>query len=413
MKKIIFTFLWILIAKNLFALDIVLPSVDADVGCYPGGKYIYHYYDVVMLTGLETGEYYYIRRWDNPDFTPPLTYLELLYTPGYDYINRDDFEVVDWNHGGIEGPKYKYTGSSSTAYFDYNFEIPNSGLIVGDYTTRPGIRIRKDGLFTTPIIKHSTITVIDPSSVSGEYLTCTSYASFNLQDQPFGSTVFWVIKQNGYTRAQGSGTTAQASNLTNGDADVDFTISFNCGINSILKHRDFWVGKPIPSILGPTTLECNFPEWYFINSESYQWGDFDWSTDYMLRIIGTTTGHKAKIEGLEEGYGQIFCEVTNTCGSAEDRLVVWIDCWGFRMSPNPAGDYVELTIEKDETKLSESKYPDSYEVRIYNSTKVLVYQKTTKEPSLRINTQNLVNGTYYVNVTLGENTKVKQLIVNH
>ena len=83
------------------------------------------------------------------------------------------------------------------------------------------------------------------------------------------------------------------------------------------------------------------------------------------------------------------------------------------MSPNPADDYFELTIEKDETKLTESKYPDLYEVSIYNSTKVLVYQKTTKEPTLRINTQNLVDGTYYVNITLGEKTKVKQLIVSH
>lgn len=62
MKKIILIILMVFVIKNLYALDVVIPDVDVDVGCYPGGKYIYHYYDVVMLTGLETGENYYIRR---------------------------------------------------------------------------------------------------------------------------------------------------------------------------------------------------------------------------------------------------------------------------------------------------------------------------------------------------------------
>jgi len=56
-----------------------------------------------------------------------------------------------------------------------------------------------------------------------------------------------------------------------------------------------------------------------------------------MDILGTTTGHKAEAEGLEEGYGQIFCEVTNTCGSDENRLVVWINCFFFKMAPKSFG----------------------------------------------------------------------------
>ncbi|MBA7526681.1 hypothetical protein ES705_18848 [subsurface metagenome] len=73
------------------------------------------------------------------------------------------------------------------------------------------------------------------------------------------------------------------------------------------------------------------------------------------------------------GNGQIFVNVTNTCGTGGDRKIVWINCWGFRMSPNPADDYVELTIEKDEAELAESKYPDFYEVKIYNSINIQYY----------------------------------------
>ena len=358
----------------------------------------------------ETGKYYYITRWDNYlDNTPPLTYIELLYTPGYDYIHRDDFVIVD--PGGSEGPKYKYTGTSSTAYFDYNFEIPNEGLIVGDYTPRPGIRIRKASVGTTPVIKHSTITIVDPSSISGGSLTCTSSASFTLNNQPFGSSVSWVIKQNGYTRASGTGTTASASNLTNGDADVDFTISFGgCGPNSIIKHESFWVGKPIPSILGLVEIECDFPEWYFIDSQSISWGDFQWSTDSNMDILGTTTGHKAQAEGIEEGYGQIFCEVTNTCGSTENRLVVWIDCFSFKMFPNPADDYVEISLDESKVDLSNIK---EYEVRIYNIQQILASQAKTKESSIRINTSQLISGTYSVHLIYNGKTYIQQLVINN
>jgi len=250
--------------------------------------------------------------------------------------------------------------------------------------------------------------------ILGANVVCTSGSTFTITNMPPGTTVNWTRSSNlSYVSGQGTDNyTVKAYSSASGTGWVQAAISGNCG-NVTIRYNIDWVGKPSPSIIGLSELECGFPVWYFINSESIHWGDFYWSTDYMLRIIGTTTGHKAKIEGLEEGYGQIFCEVTNTCGSAENRLVVWIECWGFKMSPNPADDYFELIIEKDETKLTESKYPDLYEVSIYNSTKVLVYQKTTKEPTLRINTRNLVNGTYYVNITLGEKTKVKQLVVNH
>jgi len=171
-----------------------------------------------------------------------------------------------------------------------------------------------------------------------------------------------------------------------------------------------WVGKPSPSIIGLSELECGFPVWYFINSESYQWGDFYWSTDYMLRIIGTTTGHKAKIEGLEEGYGQIFCEVTNTCGSAENRFVVWIECRGFKMYPNPADDYVEISIE--ESKIAENNI-DEYEVRIYNGMNIMVSQIKTRKPTLRINTRQFVSGVYFVHFIFNGKLQVEQLVISH
>ncbi|MBA7534629.1 hypothetical protein ES705_26878 [subsurface metagenome] len=257
-----------------------------------------------------------------------------------------------------------------------------------------------------------TMNTIPSAYVSGPDIVCTSNSTFTLHNRPPGTTVNWTKSSNlSYVSGQSTDNyTVKATPSAAGPGWVQATITTDCG-DATIRENIFWVGKPAqPTILGPDEVTCYFPEWYFINSESIQWGDFQWSTDYALRIIGTTTGHKALIEGLEEGYGQIFCEVTNTCGSTENRLVVWIDCWRFRMSPNPADDYVEISI--DESKLAENKI-DVYEVRIYNVMNKMVYNVKTSKPTLQINTRQFINGVYYVHFIFNGKLQVEQLVISH
>ena len=260
--------------------------------------------------------------------------------------------------------------------------------------------------------KNVMVSIITPMEISGPSLDCSNPVSFDLLNLPETNAVAtWVIKQGAITRASGSGTTASASNLTDGEAEVTFTVDFtSCWLNDLTFKKEFWFGKPVPSILGPDEVECYFPEWYFIDSDSYQWGDFEWSTDYMMDILGTTTGHKARIEGLDEGYGQIFLEVTNTCGSKETRKVVWIDCEFFRMAPNPSDDYVEISL--DENKVDFINILE-YEVKIYNSQQVLVYNAKTRNSSLQFDTSQFKNGIYYVHLVYNGKTYTKQLVISH
>jgi len=329
--------------------------------------------------------------------TPVLSPETFTYNPNGYSITIPEAEGAtsyQWtcDHGTIQG-----SSTTATLYSDCN-----STVSVRAYNSQCQIYSGYDS--ETMTINYGTITGPDP--------VCFVNSTFTLTNFPSGSTVNWTKSSNlQYVSGQGSGnyTVKAYSSSTSGAGWVKATVT-NSGCDPIITQKSFWVGKPNPSILGPTTLECNFPEWYFINSESYQWGDFNWSTDYMLRIIGTTTGHKAMIEGLEEGYGQIFCEVTNTCGSAEDRLVVWIECWFFKMSPNPADDYVEISI--DESKLADYKI-DEYEVRIYNGMNIMVSQLKTKKPTLRINTRQFINGVYYVHFIFNGKQQVEQLVISH
>ncbi len=108
-------------------------------------------------------------------------------------------------------------------------------------------------------------------------VVCGSSAIFPLSNLPsFGASASWVIKQNGYTRASGTGTTASATNLTNGDAEVNFTVTFSCGLTPLYLTQDFWVGVPIPTITGEQYPECYDRNWYFLDPED-QWGTYSWN----------------------------------------------------------------------------------------------------------------------------------------
>lgn len=198
--KIFLLLLASFLSINLYSQSVFIPSVDVPAGCYPSpeGKFIYHNRSV-KLTGLEHNSLYYIRRLDSFDNSPHLSYLNLLFPNGDLRYIGEDFQIVGFDQ--YEGYLYKYLGTSSTFFVDYNFEITNSDLIIGTSTNMPGIRIRKSG--GNAVVANGIINVVNSATISGSALVCGSSASFDLQNQPIGSSITWVIKQNGINKAQG------------------------------------------------------------------------------------------------------------------------------------------------------------------------------------------------------------------
>jgi len=260
------------------------------------------------------------------------------------------------------------------------------------------------------------IDIVTSMSIDGPYLDCSNPVTYYLLDMPENyASATWTIKQNGITKSSGSGTTATANNLTDGKGEVTFTVSFTCGLENLQIKKNFWFGKPVPSIVGPDEVECYSPEWYFIDGDSYQWGDYQWSTDYNMEILSTSTGHKAEIQGLDEGYGQIFLEVTNTCGSNENRLVVYVNCSRFLLSPNPATDNVQVTVINPITSSikAENNVLDIYKLEIYDLNGSLYYSDIKSGTSFTFPVLNLRNGDYIVKISDGKKISTIPLIVKH
>lgn len=247
---------------------------------------------------------------------------------------------------------------------------------------------------------------------SSDILCANQQRTYSSDIEITGSTYYWTRNESLLDYVSGQGTTdyrVEVKSNASGNAWVRIQITTPSGEVAISPKKYFWAGVPDPTIDGNEYPECYMSEWYFLEPED-KWGTYYWHTDYKLRIIGFQYGYKALVEPLEGGTGQIFCDVTNTCGTGYGRLVVYISCRGFKMSPNPADDYVEISI--DESKLAENKI-DEYEVRIYNSMNIMVSQIRTKKPTLRINTRQFINGIYTVHFITGDKVQVEQLVISH
>ncbi len=72
----------------------------------------------------------------------------------------------------------------------------------------------------------ASLHVVTPMYISGSKLVCCYPTSFYLNAMPTYSSATWEIKQGSTTKCSGSGTTASASNLSNGNGVVIFTVNF-------------------------------------------------------------------------------------------------------------------------------------------------------------------------------------------
>jgi hypothetical protein len=70
-----------------------------------------------------------------------------------------------------------------------------------------------------------------------------------------------------------------------------------------------------------------------------------------------------------------------------------IDCEFFKMAPNPADDYVEISLDDSKVDIANLV---QYEIRIINSQNTIVSQTITAESSIIFNTEQYVSRTYFV-----------------
>lgn len=263
--------------------------------------------------------------------------------------------------------------------------------------------------------------IIRRQYISGPFLVCTSNSTFTLHNRPSGTTVSWTPSSNlSYVSGQGTNsyTVKAASSSTFGWGWVEATIDGDRG--DVIFREDFWVGKFESTVVTGQAAVCPDELYTYTaqvpgghsSSYNYDWtypGNWIWQAEMENWI-------RLKTPKYNPQYGTVQVEITNVCGTAgPSGITVYPGyCGGgggyYSMSPNPADDYVEISI--DESKLVENKI-DDYEVRIYNGMNIMVSQIRTRKPTLRINTRQFVNGIYTVHFIIGDKLQVEQLVISH
>lgn len=246
--------------------------------------------------------------------------------------------------------------------------------------------------------------------ISGPTYVCSSGTEFSIDDIPNGDTIIWPTSEDiSRTSSQGSNP-SEFETSENGDYGwIGATIASD-GMDYIFRNKKVWQGKPDPHILGSDVVNCNWPEWYFIDSQTYQWEGWQWATDYSMEILSVTNGHKAQIQEISEGWEQIFLEAKNDCGSSEERLEVWVDCFDFKLSPNPASDFVKIEIDALKQQAGESM---NYEITIFDNLQRQIKKIISRDVLSIIDTGSFLNGIYYVQITYNGKKYTKQLIIQH
>lgn len=111
-------------------------------------------------------------------------------------------------------------------------------------------------------------------------------------------------------------------------------------------------------------------------------------------------------------------------------LVICMDCFGGQMSaltyPNPAGDFLNVTIEEAESiesaKLKGKKIDGSLKNKneysgdiiytMFNNYGQTVYYNRTNEKRIRINTSNIPDGIYTLKIVLKDGIITKQVVIH-
>jgi hypothetical protein len=258
------------------------------------------------------------------------------------------------------------------------------------------------------------VNAIKNISITGPSLVCSSSSgTFILHDRPVNTNVHWEQSSNlledGGQSTDNYRVNATTSAAGTGWVEPSIRDCLNREIGS-KTYSNFWVGTPDPTITGEQYPGCGDINWYFLDPDD-MWGSYSWSVTYRLSIIGSSLGYKARIRADEEGDAIIYCDVTNTCGTNHGSLQVWVgQCFDFLMSPNPADDYVKITI--DGTKMDIYNL-NQFNINIIGTQNKIISQLTTSQPIIQINTSDLLKGVYIVQLIYNGKSYSKQLIISH
>ena len=260
-------------------------------------------------------------------------------------------------------------------------------------------------------------------NISGPSTICSfSNTTYTLNNLPPGATINWTPSSNLSELSPNNEINyivKAVSSSTSGSGWVQAVIS-GTGCGDITGRKDFWVGKPRFTLIGEDELEPRIRGVVFIRDNNGNQIIVDshndphitsvnWSYTGPLDYINGDT-HKAYYRaGRIGGQGFIYANATNQCGSYENRMYFVVNS-GFRISPNPANDYIEAEIMDENFEHSSN---NKINVKLFNNRSIPVHTGNSHQKTFRINTSNLPHVLYLLKIIYKGEKYSKQVLIEH
>lgn len=355
---------------------------------------------------------------------------------GYDQ-NPEEMEDIYWEDASYIRVSSESIADKISYYADNHSAIQTSTQGVYISKWGPGPRMQHSrGYGPSDYLMNYRYYYAKPQLIGPSMVCWSASGTYSVQDFS-GVTYSWTKSDNLTFTSSTSGRTISvrpSSSGISGSAYVEVTITVTAYNETNVIRKYLWAGKPNPNSIeffsDPWGLEHELSTCETVSGEAehpyesmisaFQW-DIPNASDW--EITEEYSGGSSDYKYVEIDYWEdpapsqelVMVRTTNSCGTSSWKSIYWDvdDCggWYMSLSPNPANDYVDIAVTKNDQAENASEY---YEVKIYNSLKIVVYESgKTKDSVLRINTFQLKNGVYFIHFIAGEQTEVKQLVVNH
>ncbi|HEY4785658.1 MAG TPA: trypsin-like peptidase domain-containing protein [Bacteroidales bacterium] len=395
-------------------------------------------------------------------YTNPLTnvYIITLWSTYPVFINcpANTHWDCNFNQGTVE------PGASGSPLFDQNHRIV--GQLHGNYLTQGDYCAEHRGQYGrfdvswtgggTPETQlrfwldpcntgASYTNTINNPTISGPTFVCSSGASFYISNLPAGLNVTWTSSSNLTTSNPNSvPCTFYAVGNEGNHGWVQATLSSTCGTAFTTTTQQFpvWVGPPSPvGIIGDYTVCPPYNEIRIYGYSAYAEGvsNYYWHTPsdaiaydgiYDSQFLKLWFDMAYYYGTVEYGTKELILDYSNECANNRYTFYITIPDWcvnntSYSLSPNPASDFVELTINNSQNssiinsellksaKAAPNPIVSTYSIRILNTIGALVYSANMTANTFTIPVKNLQDGTYIVELNDGKKVYRKHLIIKH
>lgn len=287
-------------------------------------------------------------------------------------------------------------------------------------------------------------------SLSGNNSFCTGSSNYTMLNLPAGMPVTWSVIPAGVATLTANGHNATLTRMTNGNGVVTLTAATGCHTFS----RKITIGLPL-IYSGSYTWSPNYPygspmglveEGSGLNTvcltrpvtsvsattDIRGASNATWNGMVSAGVTWSQGGNNLSInfKALNQ-IGEFVLTATNTCGTANkyytfqaincsqartaNNAIVALNEEQVKLSPNPARDQVTITIAKNSLQTAVHEQADNTItlVKVYDVLgRLRKQQRFNNRPSATINTSDLNNGIYFVEITNGQHTIRKNLHIN-